>query len=57
MPTPTKKRTTKPKKGKIKVSQRARVKKKSETRDAIPTIQGRMPPSMGATFKIKVRKK
>lgn len=51
---------TKPKnrKGKIKVSQKARVRKKSEQRDdTIPKAPAKVYRDIGANFKIKIRRK
>lgn len=48
----------KKRKGKIKVSQKARVRKKNEQRkDTIPRMQARPPADVGATFRIKIKKK
>lgn len=51
---------TKPKKrkGKIKVSQKARVRKKSEQpKDTMPRMKAQMPRSNGIVFKVKVKRK
>ena len=43
---------------KIKVSQKARVRKKSEQpKDTMPRMQARPPADVGATFRIKIKKK
>ena len=49
----------KKRKGKIKVSQKARVRKKSEqTKDTMPQMPiKKIVPDNGATFKIKIRRK
>lgn len=49
-------------KGKIKLTQRARIIKKNDTtlvarQDTFPTIQGRPPASVAPVFKVKLRKK
>lgn len=60
MPKP--KRKTGKRKGKIKLTQRARIIKKNDTtqvarQDTFPTIQGRPPASVTPVFKVKLRKK
>ena len=53
----------KKRKGKIKVSQKARVRKKSEQqkdtiqKDTIPRMKAQMPRSNGIVFKVKVKRK
>lgn len=51
-------KTTKPKKrkGKIKVSQKARVRKKSEQpKDTIPRMKAQMPRTNGVVLKVKIK--
>ena len=45
------------KKGKIKLSQRASVRKKGEGKDSLKKIQGRPPADVAPTFRIKIKKK
>lgn len=48
----------KKRKGMIKVSQKARVRKKSEQRkDTIPRMKAQMPRSNGVVFKVKIKHK
>ena len=48
----------KKRKGKIKVSQKARVRKKSEQpKDTLKKVQGRPPADVAPTFRIKIKKK
>ena len=60
MPKP--KRKTGKRKGKIKLTQRARIIEKNDAtrvarRDTFPTIQGRPPASVAPVFKVKIKKK
>ena len=49
---------TKKRKGKIKVSQKAHVRKKSEQpKDTMPRMKAQMPRTTGAVLKIKLKRK
>lgn len=49
-------RTTRKRKGKVKVTQKAEIRQKSDT-TKLDTIQGRLPADVGANFKITIKKK
>lgn len=53
MKTPKRKK----RKAKVKISQRAKFRKKSERPDSLKRVEGRPPADVGVTFKVKVRKK
>lgn len=49
-------RRTRKRKGKVKVTQKAEIRQKSDT-TKLDTIQGRPPADVGVNFKIKIKKK
>ena len=64
MPKPinSKRRARKRVKGKVKLTQRARIVEKNDAtkvarRDTFPTIQGRPPASVAPVFRVKIKKK